>query len=128
MKKKPYSIPLNGEIGVSGEKYYVNCTKESEEVLGQYVFGYGDTEEAAVEEFWKSFELIHKYYFNRARKCERWIPLEIGNWKNRGGKWFTTFGIHVYFRYGDNMKGGKYIPLTKLNIMVTNYWTRKIED
>ena len=46
----------------------------------------------------------------------------LGNWKHTGGGWFVIFGLHFYFRYGKGMKGGKYIPFTKLNISFHSEW------
>lgn len=66
-----------------------------------------------------------KYLEKRSNELDLWKPFQKGQWSHIGGTWFTVFGIHVYFRYGDGMKGGWYIPFTRLNITVNNYWKRK---
>lgn len=66
-----------------------------------------------------------KYLEKRSNELDLWKPFQKGQWSHIGGTWFTVFGIHVYFRYGKGMKGGWYIPFTRLNITINNYWKRK---
>lgn len=54
-------------------------------------------------------------------RYQKWALLDWGPW-TRGGKWFRILGITFNFRYGKNMKGGFYIPFSKLNISISNAW------
>lgn len=113
---------------IQGKNHIIMTTTEDTKakLYGQGIVVQGDTEEEAEEAFWESLEVILKYYHHRMYQADLWEPFRIGpirNWKK--AFWFQIFGINVYFRYGDNMKGGRYIPFTKLNIRILNYWRKK---
>lgn len=97
-------------------------TKMSLEMLGEIICVQGKNFEEAEKEFWESFKCISNYHRKRSQELDKYKPLQFGNWKHIGGTWFIVFGINVYFRYGNKMKGGKYIPFTKLNISIKNLW------
>lgn len=88
--------------------------------LGNGTFS-SKSKEDAIEKFWKIMKMSHDYETECRLKYQRWVPFRHGDW-SIGGRWFVIFGINFYFRLGNNMKGGWYIPFTKLNIMVHSEW------
>lgn len=108
--------------------YCIVATDEGEAILGQPAYSSGDTLEEAQKEFWTMLRLMNEYHEKRSRELDCWKPFQKGDWSHIGGSWFTVFGIHVYFRYGQNMKYGWYIPGTKLNISINNYWRKTKKD
>ncbi len=124
------SIPALVHYSIeNGKEYYVIVsTEESEDILQNPIVVQGHTLEDAKKKFWRSVRSINKYHTRKANLYDLWRPLVLGPLGKTGGNWFSIFGIHVYFRYGKGMKGGKYIPLTKLNISVSNQWKWKIYE
>jgi hypothetical protein len=97
--------------------------EETEKLIGDLAqVASGKTKEEAIANFFLMMRIVHDYEAHCARRYERWVPFIKGDWSSRGGKWFTIFGINVYFRYGKDMQGGWYIPFTKLNISIQNRW------
>lgn len=94
-------------------------------MLGSPITVQGDTLEDAEAEFWLYLRVGYNFYKDRSEELDKWKPLQLGAWKGIATHWITIFGLHLYFRYGKNMKYGWYIPFTKLNITFTNYWLKK---
>lgn len=111
---------------VQDENYWcIGTNKETKQLIGDSlssISASGDTKEEAIANFFSLLKASHSYEEMCRLKYQRWVPLRTGNWKHTGGRWFVVFGIHVYFRYGKGMKGGLYIPFTKLNVSVHNEW------
>ncbi len=105
-------------------EYYIYSTKKFEEVVGTFIYGSGKTLKAAERQFWSMAKFIFQYNHDRSMELDKWKPFQKGDWGHIGGSWFTIYGIRVYFRYGGGMFGGRYIPFTKLNISVHNYWMK----
>lgn len=82
----------------------------------------GDTKEEAIQQFFLGLHIILDYSEKCRLNYQRWVPFRKGPWRKIGGTWFAIFGFHVYFRYGKGMKGGWYIPFTKLNISFSSDW------
>lgn len=111
-----------------GKKYVVAFnTKETNDIIGNKIglVVQGDSLDDAKIQMLQSIKCHIDWIEKRSHQLDLWKPFQKGNWKHIGGTWFTTFGINVYFRYGENMKGGWYIPFTKLNISVRNHWRIK---
>ncbi len=87
-----------------------------------YTCAQAKTKEEAINKMFMMIKFMHDYSEECMYNYQRFVPFRKGDWKHTAGKWFTIFGIHVYFRYGKGMKGGKYIPFTKLNISIHNEW------
>jgi hypothetical protein len=122
MKRKEINLTIPVILVQEDEDYCIISTKESEAIIGNSIVGSGKTFEDAANKFWDMARYINEYHKSRSHDLDRWKPFQKGNWKHTGGSWFTVFGINVYFRRGKNMKGGWYIPFTKMNISITNYW------
>jgi len=80
----------------------------------------GKDMEEATKDFLKYLEMDVEFTKRERQLLERRCIFRAGDWRRIGGTWFSTFGIHFYFRIGKNMKGGWYIPFTNLNISITN--------
>lgn len=117
------TIGLPAILVKENDTYFITTTDEGEDILGQSPYGQGKTREEAEEEFWKMVKFMIEYHEKRSRALNLWKPFQKGDWSHIGGSWFTIFGINVYFRYGKGMQGGWYIPWTKMNISVNNYWS-----
>jgi hypothetical protein len=121
--KEDYSFPIS--VIQSGDVWVASCNDETRLLMGDSFNGcaQGDTKADAIEKMFKIFKISQEYSQELVFRYQRWIPFRKGNWKYTGGKWFVVFGIHVYFRYGKKMKGGWYIPFTKLNVSVYSEWS-----
>ncbi len=122
-------IPIS-IIEVEGN-WTIGSNKDTEALLGRdlsNICASGETKEEAIAMFFKLMKSITSFHHTRMLKYQKFVPFRKGDWKHTGGKWFTVFGIDVYFRYGKGMKGGWYIPFTKLNIRVYNEWKLPITD
>lgn len=118
-------VELPVAIVQDGNYWCIGTNKETEKLLGKdlsSVSASGDTKEEAITNFFSLLKASHSFEKMCRLKYQRWVPFRKGNWKHTGGTWFVVFGIHVYFRYGKGMKGGWYVPFTKLNISVHNEW------
>lgn len=108
--------------------FVVVATDEGEAMLGQPAYSQGSTREEAEKEFWAMLRIMNEFHEERSRELDCWKPFQKGNWGHIGGTWFTIYGFHFYFRRGRGMQGGWYVPGTKLNISISNYWKhRKIK-
>lgn len=117
------SFPVN-YIFDEGHHLIAN-SDETDNIIGQVnTCVQGDSFEDAKKVYFEILKSNIEYLEERSRQLDLWKPFQKGDWKQIGGTWFTTFGINVYFRYGKGMKYGRYIPFTKLNISISNYWRR----
>lgn len=116
--KKFVEVPLsiveeNGQWVVTGNSDTYRFIPE-----GLCNVGVGGTKEEAVGNFFMVVNVMYNFIFGEYIKYKRWVPFMKGDWKCEGGRWFTVFGVNVFFRYGVGMKGGFYVPFTKLNVLV----------
>jgi hypothetical protein len=123
-KTEPIKISVNAELVIDGDHFLITTTDESEKIFGN-AYGQGKTIEEAEKEFWKMVKFINDYNEERSRELDKWKLFQKGDWKHIGGTWFTVLGINVYFRRGLGMKGGWYVPFTKLNISMHNHWLKR---
>lgn len=101
-------------------------TDETDKVLGKIpIVIQGESLSQAKADYLSLLKWHIEHLEDRSRQLDLWKPFQKGDWSHTGGKWFTVFGIHVYFRYGKGMKYGWHVPFTKLNISMNNYWKRK---
>lgn len=109
----------------SGDVWVVACNSETNNLVGEGLnaCAQGKTKEEAIESLFLMIKLQHEYAEECRLKYQRWVPFRLGPWGNTGDNWFSIFGIHFYFRRGDGMRGGQYIPFTKLNISVSSDWS-----
>lgn len=100
------------------------CNEETEKLLGKglHAVAQGTTKEDAILKMFRLVKMLHEHSEDCRLNYQRWVPFRKGTWKHIGGKWFTVFGLHFYFRHGKNMKRGRYIPFTDLNISTSNEW------
>lgn len=118
------TIELPVSIVEDNGHWIITGNEETEKLIGKSLcqVASGDSKEEAIKMFFLLLRMAHNYEEDCSRKYQRWVPFRKGDWKHKGGRWFVVFGIHVYFRYGRNMKGGWYFPFTKLNVSVHNEW------
>lgn len=118
---KTIEFPLS--IIQEGENWTVASNDETKKLIGKLGnAASGKTQQEAIDSFWKIIRFHHEFLNEERLSYQRWVPFRKGPWGNTGGNWASIFGIHVYLRYGKNMKGGWYIPFTKLNISLSNDW------
>ena len=110
---------------INDGKYWVVSTIDDDKWLGEYLYAcaQGDSKEEAISRLFGLIRFIARHQHKSVLSYQRWVPFIKGPWGKTGGNWFTVFGLHVYFRYGKKMKGGCYVPFTKLNISISSYWT-----
>lgn len=124
--KRMFNLPVSviQEGDSEGDSWTASFNSDTERLFGEVLSGVasGATLEEAITRLFKIVQIDYNYNVEMKFNYQRWVPLIIGPWKFNGGRWFTVFGIHVYFRYGNKMMGGWYIPFTKLNIIVNNEW------
>ena len=94
---------------------------DTQKTLDLQFTGQGKTREEAEKKAIECAQIMVKHYQERAKVADRWEPFAKGDWGHQAGKWFRIFGFQFYFRIGENMKHGFYIPFTKINTMFTNY-------
>lgn len=118
-------IPIS--LTKSNDTFTACTNKDSEKYLGKDLTGIGNgkTEEEAIYELFKTIRLTNDFYKRKYLKYRCYVPLILGSWDGPATHWFTIFGIHFYFRYGKNNKHGWYVPFTKLNITISNFWKIK---
>lgn len=121
--KEVFNLPI--AVVKSEGGWVATCNSETEKYLGKKLHGcaQGKTKEEAISQMFLTIRITHEFSEQCRLSYQRFVPFRKGNWQRVGGMWFVVFGIHVYFRYGKGMKGGKYIPFTKLNISISNDWT-----
>lgn len=118
--KKKHKIGIEVELFEDDGKFVI-CPVDNCPIF-QGIVSQGHTLEAAEKKFIQLAGYMQEYYIERSNDLDRWKPFNKGNWSRRGGTWFTVFGVGLYFRFGQGMKGGFYVPLTKMNITFTNHW------
>lgn len=110
---------------VEDDGYWVIApNSDTEKLLGENSLPFsaqGDSREDAINKFFKLFKIVMEHDRYEVMKYERWVPFRRGPW-GKGGKWFVIYGLSFSFRYGKGMKGGWYVPFTKLNISFHNEW------
>lgn len=108
----------------SGDYWVATCNDDTKVFLGDKLHGCGQgkTKNEAIRRMFDIIRITHDYSEQCRLNYQRFVPFRCGNWKHIGGKWFIIYGINVYFRYGKGMKGGTYVPFTKLNILISNDW------
>lgn len=117
-------LPI-GIVGDSNNQFTASTNDRTLEILGEHSHGVasGETKEQAIEALFSLIRWTHEFTHDKMLSYERWVPFRKGVWGKIGGTWFVVFGLHVYFRYGKSMKGGWYVPFTKLNVSVYSLWT-----
>jgi hypothetical protein len=126
--KTSLEIPVGYEEGeIEGRKFVVMFnTDETDKAIGKVnIVVEAETLDDAKEDFLKIIKVHLLWTEKRSHELNLWKPFQKGPWGHIGGSWLTIFGMHIYFRYGKGMKGGRYIPFTKLNISLSNYWRLK---
>lgn len=120
--KETFNFPIS--VIKSGNWWVATCNNETKELLGDrlHVCAQGKTKEEAIKKMFMLIKISHDYSEECRLSYQRFVPFRKGNWKHIGGKWLTIFGIQIYFRCGKGMKGGWYLPFTKLNISISNEW------
>lgn len=120
--KEKASIPIS--LIESDGVWVAASNSETETILGDRLTGcaQGKTKEEAIKKFLEIIKLSHEFSEEHRLNYQRFVPFRKGDWNHTGGHWFVVFGIHVYFRYGKGMRGGRYIPFTKLNVMISSEW------
>lgn len=107
-----------------GEMFTIMTTDESEKIIGQPLFASGKSQEEAENKIWELMRYTNKFHIERSNELDKYKFFQHGSWGKMGGNWFSILGINVYFRKGEGMKGGWYVPLTKLNISIHNHWIK----
>lgn len=118
------NIPLSISIIQDGDFWVASTNNETETLLGQQIssVAQGKSKEQAIAKLFEFIRIGNSHMEKQAISYERFVPFIKGDWKNKGGRWFTIFGFMFYFRYGKNNKYGWYVPFTKLNISFENKW------
>lgn len=102
--------------------HMVYDTDETKKFLDIPVVVSAESKTEAIKNYW-TIVSVHLSFLNDIyQRHNRWALFYKGSWKERGTHWFSVFGFHFYFRHGKNMRGGAYLPFTKLNVSLTNYW------
>lgn len=128
MRKEDFKasyITLPVKVYVGNGHVCIATSDISKSLIGGHIVVEGKTFQDAETEFWKSVAVTCGYHKERSDLLDLYKPFQKGDWKEIGGTWFCIYGINVYFRYGKKMQHGWYVPFTKLNIMITNYWKSK---
>ena len=120
--KEDYQFPIS--VIQSGDVWVASFNDETELLMGDKLSGcaQGDTKADAIKKLFMIVRLTHEYSDECRIKYQRWVPFRTGQWSGIGSRWVTIFGLHVSFKYGNGMKGGWYIPFTKLNISFSSEW------
>lgn len=110
---------------VEGDGYWIiGSNSDTEKLLGENSLPFsaqGDSRQDAIDKFFNLFRVVIEHDRYEIMKYKRWVPLRVGSW-GTSWKWFVVYGLSFSFRYGEGMRGGWYIPFTKLNISLHNEW------
>lgn len=122
--KYKMTIPLSISIIQDEYGFTASFNSETKLYLGYHLdfCSFAETENEAIYQLFEQFRFHVHYLTNCELKYQRNTLFIKGDWSKVGGSWFTIFGIGLYFRYGKGMKGGVYIPLTKMNVSLINKW------
>lgn len=106
------------------DNWTITVNEDTATLLGDSLYGIGSakTKEEAIQQMFMMIRITHEYSEQCRLSYQRWVPLRKGPWNKTGGNWISIFGIHIYFRLGRSMKGGWYIPFTKLNVSISSDW------
>lgn len=107
-----------------GKWWVATVNEDTEKLIGDEIgaCALGETEEDAIRKMFMLIRYQFEHHKEEALRYERWVPIIVGSWGRIGGTWISIFGIKFYFRYGSGMRGGVYVPLTKLNISTQSAW------
>lgn len=124
MNTDKIEIPIGYEQ--DGDIVVLFNTSDTDKLIGANIgiVVQGDSVAEAKRQYLLTLSGHIQWLEKRSRELEKWKPFQKGDWKHIGGKWFTIFGINVYFRTGKGMKGGWYVPFTKLNVKIFNHWKK----
>lgn len=128
MEPKQIELKLKAKLIQHEDEFLIFIDGKEEEILGQSLCASANTIEEAQEKFWQMAKSINQYHADRSNELNKWKLFQKGDWTHIGGTWFTLIVIQIYFRYGKGMKHGRYIPFSKLNISIHNYWRKPINN
>lgn len=113
------TIDLPVSIMYNGKKWIICANSDTRKLLGRdlAIIASGHTKEDAVNRFYAHVRMHQESSIKEAIDRNKWFV--SGDWKRKGGMWFSIFFLHVYIRYGKDMLGGWYIPFTQFNITVS---------
>ncbi len=120
--KETFDFPIS--IIKDGDCWVVSGNKQTRNLLGERLqaCAQGETKEDAINSMFMMINSMNEYSEECRLSYIRFVPFIKGNWKQKGGKWITIFGMNIYFRYGKKNKHGWFVPFTNLNISVSNGW------
>lgn len=122
--KQDYYFPIS--VAESDGSWTASFNSETKELVGDNLHGCASSrisESDAISKLWALVKMQLDYEHGCSLNYQRFVPFRKGPWQHKGGRWISIFGIHIYFRNGDGMKGGWYIPFTKFNISVNSDWS-----
>jgi hypothetical protein len=122
MRSEIIQIPFEVKAITSEEGVCLASTDKGYAIIGSHIVVQENTLEEATKKFWKIAEIASSYHQKRSKELTRRKLFHKGPWGEIAGNWFIVYGIQFYFRYGKGMRGGWYVPFTKLNITITNHW------
>lgn len=119
--KETYSFPISA---IQDGKYWVVASNsETEKLIGDIGnSAQSETKDDAIKRYFEIIKWHHEFLKEESMSFKRWVPFRKGQWGKIGGNWFSVFGLHIYFRYGKQNKGGWFVPFTYLNISINNDW------
>lgn len=118
--KTTFELPIS--VINEGEHWVATLNDDTKKYLGNMnACAQGKSKEEALNKMFIMIQMAYNYNDECRLNYQRWVPLMVGPW-SIGGKWFSIFGFTFSFRVGKNMKGGMYIPFTKLNISISSQW------
>lgn len=121
----PFKV-IRTTTNITEEKEYWCLTPSKDyDFFGCGIVVQGDSYQDAVDQFWNTVASCCEFHKDKSDMYYKTCPLIIGPWSRTGGRWIKSFGVGIYFRYGKGMKGGFYVPFTKLNISFSNAWKYK---
>lgn len=126
---KKHNVPIEIEYIETQNGKFVGVLSKDSPLHDYYsIVVQANSLEELTQEVYKHMRIMSDFERDQRLKFYR-QGIQFGPWG--GGSiikswWFCIFGMHFSFRYGKkNMKGGWYVPFTKLNISFTNYWRVK---
>lgn len=125
IKEETILLQIPVTYAQENDHHIINSNDATEKLLDIPVVVQADSKEEAIEKYWiivQSHLRFHQWIY---RRHSRWALFYRGAWKGMATHWFSVLGFNFYFRRGKGMKGGFYIPFTKLNITFRNHWRKK---
>ena len=120
--KQTFELKIPVDMYIDDNKVILLSNDESKAFIPINITCQGKDIEQATNFFWTIVKYRIEHEEERSNELNRWKPFQKGDWSQTGGRWIIIFGLQFYFRKGKNMKGGRYIPFTNLNISFFNYW------